>query len=474
MPIFTSRKLHISISLFFALAAFFVSNGCASIALPHQTDTLIRRVHVVDTVTGAIRRDQAIAIRHDTIVAILSDRSVGRIAPTTSVIDGANAFAIPGLWDAHVHVYQGGADKSLRRAARLLGHGITHVRDMGASLAEREEALRHLDADLGTAPYLFAAGPAFWAFSLPYGDASAKVVVTETAKTQAAVDSVVAAGVDFIKVYAGFTSDRLRTLVEAARLRGLRVAGHAQPGVSLEQHAMLGMLTLEHLDFSTLEECTSREASYFERVIAARFRGSGESVPGIIAAFATDVDTEDCRANLRRAAEAGLVLVPTLSVSYLSRETTADVVTRLDGDERELCELYLRDFEGAGSANGDVIPDAGRRLMRMIRDAGVPVLAGSDAPAFCSSAGEGLLMELQLYGESGYLPPEVLRTATLLPSQVLTPHKRLGQLATGYEAHVLLLRDDPLISTSAYREPLGLWTRGRWHDEAQLRALRNR
>jgi imidazolonepropionase-like amidohydrolase len=112
--------------------------------------------------------------------------------------------------------------------------------------------------------------------------------------------------------------------------------------------------------------------------------------------------------------------------------------------------------------------------MKIVRDAGLPVLAGSDTPALCAAAGEGLVLELKLLSESGYSPLEVLRSATLRPSQVLVPASRLGRLATGYEAHVLLLRRDPLRSTSAYVEPVGLWTRGRWRDEAELRLLRTR
>lgn len=112
--------------------------------------------------------------------------------------------------------------------------------------------------------------------------------------------------------------------------------------------------------------------------------------------------------------------------------------------------------------------------MKIVRDAGLPILAGSDTNAECAAAGEGLVLELKLLSESGYSPLEVLRSATLRPSQVLAPASRLGRLATGSEAHVLLLRRDPLRSTSAYVEPVGLWTRGRWRDEVELRMLRTR
>jgi imidazolonepropionase-like amidohydrolase len=448
--------------------------GCATGVPVADADIVLRHVHVIDTETGETRRDHAIAIRHDTIIAIVPDRDLGRTGTATTIIDARGAYAIPGLWDAHVHVQQGGPDAALRRAARLLGHGITSARDMGASLADRAAVTARLAAPDTDAPRLLAAGPTFWAFTLPYGDATAKVTVTDTATTQAAVDSIAAADVDFIKVYAGFTPDRLRLLVDAARRRGLTVAGHAQPGATLEQQARLGLVTVEHLDFSTLSECSPRADAYFERVIGARFRGSGESVPALLAAFAAEVDTDACRAGLRRAADAGLVLVPTLVNMYLARDTALAVQARLVGADAEFCAIYLRDFDRADSSAREAVPAAGRRLMRVVRDAGLPVLAGSDAPALCAAPGDGLLHELQLLGASGYTPLEVLQAATVRPSRVLARDASRGRLAPGHVTDVLLLRGDPLASTAAYREPVGLWTRGRWRDDAALRALRTR
>ena len=448
--------------------------GCATGVPVGDADLVIRHVHVVDTETGATRRDHAIAIRHDTIIAIVPDRALGRTGTTTTIVDARGAYAIPGLWDAHVHVQQGGADAGARRAARLLGHGITSARDMGASLADRAAVTARLAAPDADAPRLLAAGPTFWAFALPYGDARAKVVITDTATTRTAVDSVAAADVDFIKVYAGFTPDRLRLLVDAARRRGLTVAGHAQPGATLEQQARLGLVTVEHLDFSTLSECSPRADAYFERVIGARFRGSGESVPALLAAFADEVDTDTCRAAARRAADAGLVLVPTLVTMYLARDDALAAQARLVGDDAESCAIFLRDFDRADSSTREAVPAAGRRLMRIVRDAGLPVLAGSDAPAFCAALGDGLVRELQLLAASGYTPLEVLQTATLRPSTVLAGDATRGRLTPGHRADVLLLARDPLTVPFAYAEPVGLWTRGRWRDAATLRALRAR
>ena len=468
---FARARVRLRIQRLIGVAVALLITGCAGRRVPFGVNVWIRRVHVINTETGAIRRDQAIAIRNDTIAAIVSDASVPA-GSTARMIDGDGAYAIPGLWDAHVHLMQGGGDGSVRRAAQLLSYGITHARDMGSSLAERDEFIARVRADRSSAPIVLSAGPVFWAFRLPYGDAQAKMLVEDPLATDSAVDVVADAGVDFVKVYAGFTPARLQRLVAAARRRGLRVAGHAQPGASLAEQARLGLTTVEHLDVLTLAECSPRADTYFERIIAARFRHSGEAVPTIYAAFAEEVDTDACRAGLRRAADAGLVLTPTLVTAFLPLTEAANLAKRLAGDERASCDVYLRDFVGLSEEQRAVLPAAGRRLMQIVLDAGLPVMAGSDSPAMCAAAGESLVLELALLGDAGLPPLAVLQAATSTPARVLGRDASLGHLAAGAAAHVVLLRENPLESTAAYARPVGLYTGGLWRDEAALVALR--
>jgi imidazolonepropionase-like amidohydrolase len=468
---FAAARVRLRIQRLIGAAVALLITGCADRRVPLEVDVWIRRVHVIDTQTGAIRRDQAIAVRNDTIAAIVSDASVPA-GSTARMVDGDGAYAIPGLWDAHVHLMQGGGDGSVRRAAQLLSYGITHARDMGSSLAERDGFIARVQADPSSAPIVLSAGPMFWAFTLPYGDAQAKMLVEDPSETDRAVDVVADAGVDFVKVYAGFTPDRLKRLATAATRRGLRVAGHAQPSASLAEQAGLGLTTVEHLDILTLAECSPRANAYFERVIAARFSRSGEAVPAIYAAFAEEVDTDACRAGLRRAADAGLVLTPTLVTAFLPLSDAADLAQRIPEDERESCNLYLRDFEALSAAQRNVLPAAGRRLMRIVLDAGLPVMAGTDSPALCAAAGASLVRELALLGDAGLPPLGVLQAATSTPARVLGRDARLGRLAAGSAAHVLLLRENPLASTAAFARPVGLYTRGLWRTEAALVALR--
>ena len=90
---------------------------------------LIRDVDVVDIVNGALRPGQDILVEDGVIVAV----GQGLAADGARVVDAAGRFAIPGLFDMHVH--------SVRMAPALthplfVSAGVTAVRDMGGCLGE--------------------------------------------------------------------------------------------------------------------------------------------------------------------------------------------------------------------------------------------------------------------------------------------------------------------------------------------------
>jgi len=432
----------------------------------------IWNIHVVDTQTGTIANDRAVGISDGRIVAIkpASEMPAGDNAQR---VDGGGAFAIPGLWDAHVHLLQAGDAAARQQASAMLGHGITHVRDMGSSLAARAAFLIFAQSPAAAVPTMLSAGPAVWAFESPWGNPSQRLVAGTDAAIDAAVARLADAKVDLVKVYAGFDSARLRILVAAAKRRGLPVAGHAQTGMTLAEQARMGVQTIEHFDFSTFAECVPEAEVYFGRVISARFRKSGESIPGIYDAFSKAADTPECRQGLRAAAAAGLVLTPTLISSFLSSGRTEPAMLSGSTAQREECALYRAQFEGSEAQDGERLAAAGRRLMQIVLDAGVPLLAGTDSPSFCARPGQSLATELALMFEAGMSPLAVLQAATLLPAQRLGGGAAVGRIAIDSPANFLLLEGNPLLNVGAYERPLGLYSQGQWRDAGALARLRN-
>jgi imidazolonepropionase-like amidohydrolase len=87
------------------------------------------------------------------------------------------------------------------------------------------------------------------------------------------------------------------------------------------------------------------------------------------------------------------------------------------------------------------------RLVKALHDAGVPLLAGTDCTAgFC------LHRELELYSEAGIPNADVLRIATLGAATVAGQADRLGTIAPGKLADLILVNGDPLKDIKVFQE----------------------
>src|SRR5439155_1274680 len=78
------------------------------------------------------------------------------------------------------------------------------------------------------------------------------------------------------------------------------------------------------------------------------------------------------------------------------------------------------------------------RLLKAIHDAGVTIIAGTDA-----LAGYTLHHELELYAEAGIAPAEILRMATWTPALVMGVNNDRGVISPGKLADMILVDGDP-------------------------------
>jgi imidazolonepropionase-like amidohydrolase len=94
-----------------------------------------------------------------------------------------------------------------------------------------------------------------------------------------------------------------------------------------------------------------------------------------------------------------------------------------------------------------------------LHKAGVPVLAGTDAPAPGSSNGVSLHRELELLVRAGFSPSESLAAATSVPANQFRLKDR-GRVAPGLRADLLLVRGDPTHDITATRDIVAVWKAG--------------
>ncbi|KAJ7499587.1 hypothetical protein FB451DRAFT_1429497 [Mycena latifolia] len=97
-----------------------------------------------------------------------------------------------------------------------------------------------------------------------------------------------------------------------------------------------------------------------------------------------------------------------------------------------------------------------------LRDASVPILAGTDAntsPVFSLPFGSSLHAELELLVQAGLSPVEALRSATILAAHHNLLFDR-GVVAPGMRADLLLISGDPTANISATRDIQRVWIAG--------------
>ncbi|WP_414828438.1 amidohydrolase family protein [Alteromonas sp. H39] len=90
-----------------------------------------------------------------------------------------------------------------------------------------------------------------------------------------------------------------------------------------------------------------------------------------------------------------------------------------------------------------------RLLTLALKNAGIPVLAGTDVGNPFLIPGVALHQELMLLNEAGLSPLDSLRAATLNPASVFGFEDSLGQVKTGFIADLVLLDSNPIVDMSA-------------------------
>jgi imidazolonepropionase-like amidohydrolase len=108
-------------------------------------------------------------------------------------------------------------------------------------------------------------------------------------------------------------------------------------------------------------------------------------------------------------------------------------------------------------------------FVRRFHRAGGVVVAGTDCIMGC---GYGFADELRLLVESGLSPAESLRAATSDAAAILGWGDRVGRVAAGAAADLLVLDEDPLRDVRNVTTLRALVINGRHLDRSQLDALR--
>jgi imidazolonepropionase-like amidohydrolase len=303
------------------------------------------------------------------------------------------------------------------------------------------------------------------------------IEVGTPAEVDAALNRLQAMKVDFVKITDNtLKPDIFLYAVNAAKARGLKTSAHTPFALTIEQAARAGLSSVEHLDY-LIKAGSPQEAAIGADYAAGKLT-YGEASDKFVETFDPTYAAEE----YRRLAATGIYVTPTLNMgrilAYLDREDhrTDPALASIGPGLRKTYEWRV---ERAAKASPAQIAARHReyelslKVLPMLRDAGIPILAGTDAGYLNSFnyPGQGLHDELARYVEAGLNPREALASATITGPAFLGHSDRYGAVAQGKAADILILDANPLDDIGATRSIRGVVLKGRWLDRQALDAM---
>lgn len=388
------------------LAAASCTRGAAARTVQEplaSCDLVIRRVHLFDG--DADRGVVDVAVRGGRVAGIGS--LDGRCEGATT-IDGTGKYLIPGLVNAHVHLWK---QSDLRVALQA---GVFAVFDLHSSEGP-DASFRRLRDSSGFASY-YSAG---YAATVPGGHPTELFpieTVNDSVTPDRFVEHRVAHGADLVKI----------------------ISGNLTPGSLWATNPTLSFAQIEAI--TRVAKARNRKVVVHVSQIGETVRIARMGVDGFAHLWSYGESASD--EQLKVLKDAGVFVIPTV----LLQQRAWQIIEREPNKEHS--------FRGFLSTMPTLL-----REIRRAHAAGIPIVAGTDAPNYGVNYGDDLIEELALYARAGLSNADVLRTATGIPNRLLQLDG-IGRIFEGSRANLILLNSDPLTNIAALRDVAGIWKNG--------------
>jgi hypothetical protein len=427
----------------------FVAVDAPVVALTH--------VRLVDGTGAPARDDQTVVVRDGRILAVGASAATA-VPEGARVLDLAGHTVMPGLVSLHEHTYFGGLRETVPMdvsAYLYLAFGVTTAMTAGSQLPDQELDLkRRIDTGAMPGPRLHIAGPYIVAGNRRTGPFRG---VDSPEEARRFVDEWAGKGATWFKVMSG-PRDVLRWTLDAAHARGLRVTGHLC-AVTFGEAAKMGIDALQHGFITDSEHVPGRQPDVCP--------------PGNQRAQAdVDVTAPTVRESIRRIVAAGAPVVSTLGVyeSFIpGRPLDPRAMEMLAPDARREVEANHAALDRRSFNVPERLLEKMMQWERMFVAEGGLLAAGSDPWGTGFLPGFGNLRNYELLVQAGFTPEQAIQVLTHNGARVLGEADRIGSIAPGMAADLVVIRGDPVATPSAIYEVTTVFRDGVGYDSARLR-----
>ncbi|MDP2859915.1 MAG: amidohydrolase family protein [Bacillota bacterium] len=385
---------------------------------------------------GQVIRDARLVTKGNTIMRVGSRAEFPDVEG--QYVDFSQYWIVPGLIDVHAHLVFGdqgrryedyiredGDDLMLLRAARNaqthLAAGVTTLRDCGGRNNVVVSLRSGISRGLLEGPTIVASGRPLTITGGHFWWCNQECDGVEGVRQ--ACRQLIKNGVDFFKIMASgggtkgtdakvasFTVEEIKAATDIARNHGMRTTAHCEATASVERAIAGGIHCVEHAGFQEPDGTRTYRPDLVEQMV-----------------------------------EKGIYYSPTIQTAF-------------GGVKRYSGRTGLSEAEQRGLKAQRYKLERKLENLAKIYAAGVKVIAGTDA---ISHFGE-YVTGLELFCHSCMTPEEALVSATSLAAEAIGLGDKVGMIAKGKMADLLVVEADPLQDISALRKIAAVIKGGRF------------
>jgi imidazolonepropionase-like amidohydrolase len=378
----------------------------------------------------------AVVIEGDKIVQVGSAKDV-KIPEGATVIDTSGQTMMPGLIDAHAHLFMlgygdeadwfkwlkgDGKKYSIEKIMELSGYqmlmsGVTSAIDLGGTTQDSITVRDRINKGEVAGPRLQVAGPLVTRGAFAGFPADASAVITSPKEAADVVERLYKQGVDVIKAHSGLTREDYFAIVKAAHAHKMKVHAHVYDEAAVRNAFDAGVDVLQHVGSA----------------------GFPPYSPELVRAIA-----ESGRPVVLTAAHRSWIYPDTVTFP----ERLQDQATR---------DLFPADIWAAVQASFKEWPAEGyfTAINRQMRyrspqvkqwiESGAVMGVGTDSGTPMNFNTDGLIREMKVLADEGVPPLEVIADTTRVNARLMSK-PNLGTIEPGKLADIIVVPGDPIYS----------------------------